>query len=283
MTQTVLITGCSSGYGKATAQLFLDRGWNVVATMRTPNPALFDAPQDRLRVIALDVTDPNSIAAAIDSGIAAFGAIDVVVNNAGIGLFSAFEVTPAATIHEIFETNTFGVMAVCQAIIPHMRERGSGTIVNTTSSAGIAPMPLVAVYCASKAAIEAFTESLDYELSSIGLRARLVEPGLGPTTSFATNGAERMAGLMSQPYQDYGARLLKQMAHYPFPYVTERHVAEVTFRAATEEGDRLRFPAGQDTEGLSELRWTTSEDRYLGKMRELFGAVPKPHEHSRTT
>src|SRR5262249_33048223 len=159
MTKSVLITGTSSGYGKATAQLFLDRGWNVVATMRQPNQAnqaIFSGPAERLRVLPLDVADPDSISDAINGGIAAFGAIDAIVNNAGIGLLSAFELTPESVLREIFETNTFGVMSVCRAVIPHMRERGKGVIINVTSSAGIAPMPLVAIYTASKCAVEGF-------------------------------------------------------------------------------------------------------------------------------
>src|SRR5262245_47851476 len=144
MTSTVLITGCSSGFGKASAAFFLARGWNVIATMRSPKPMLFEE-SDRLLVTALDITDPISVSNAVAKGIARFGKIDVLVNNAGIGLFSAFEATPDEVIRQAFETNTFGVMAVTRAIVPHMRERGSGTIVNVTSSVGIAPMPMVAI------------------------------------------------------------------------------------------------------------------------------------------
>src|SRR4051812_2522266 len=118
--KTVLITGCSSGYGLATAKHFIDQGWNVVATMRTPRalPELTGA-----EVVALDVTDRASIENAIRSGIEAFGSVDAVVNNAGIGLLSALEATPEKTIREVFETNTFGVIAVSQAIAPYFRER----------------------------------------------------------------------------------------------------------------------------------------------------------------
>src|SRR5690242_18570347 len=122
MTKTILITGTSSGYGKATAQYFLDRGWNVVAAMRRPNPALF-APSDRLRLVALDVTDAASIARALAEAVDGFCAIDVLVNNAGIGLASAFEATPDATVRELFETNTFGTFAMCRAIIPILRRQ----------------------------------------------------------------------------------------------------------------------------------------------------------------
>ena len=146
--KTVLITGCSSGYGRATALFFLERGWNVVATMRSPRTEVLPA-SERLRVLRLDVTDRGSIAGAVRDGIAAFGGLDAVVNNAGIGMFSAFEVTPEQAIRQVFETNTFGVMAVTQAVVPHLRERRAGTLINVTSSVGIVPMPLVRVYAAS--------------------------------------------------------------------------------------------------------------------------------------
>jgi NAD(P)-dependent dehydrogenase (short-subunit alcohol dehydrogenase family) len=163
--KTVLITGCSSGYGLETARHFLARGWNVVATVRTPREGILP-PSPRLRLLALDVTRPRSIAAAIEAS----GPIDVLVNNAGIGLFGAFEATPMATIREVFETNTFGVMAMTQAVLPQLRDRRSGVIVNVTSSATLAPMPLVAVYTASKLAIEGFTASLAHELEAFHVR-----------------------------------------------------------------------------------------------------------------
>jgi NAD(P)-dependent dehydrogenase (short-subunit alcohol dehydrogenase family) len=271
MTKSILITGTSSGYGRATAQLFLDRGWNVVATMRQPNKAIFRGPAERLRVLPLDVTDTDSISEAISGGIAAFGAIDAIVNNAGIGLMSGFEVTPESVLREIFETNTFGVMAVCRAVIPHMRERGKGVIINVTSSAGIAPMPLVAIYTASKCAVEGFSEALSYEMGLLGIRVRLVEPGLAPTTDFGANGAGRMQGLTPPPYDEFAQDYLAKMQNYPTAYTTEEETAVAVFSAATDDGDRLRYPAGEDTKLFSALRWTTSEEEYLAKMRKMFG------------
>jgi NAD(P)-dependent dehydrogenase (short-subunit alcohol dehydrogenase family) len=139
MHQTVIITGTSSGYGKATARLFLDRGWNVVATMRTPKPDLFGAQNDRLKILPLDVTDSESIRNAIDESIATFGAIDAIVNNAGIGVVGAFEATSMTTVREVFETNTFGVMAMTQAVIPLFCKQRSGVVVNVTSSVTLNP------------------------------------------------------------------------------------------------------------------------------------------------
>jgi NAD(P)-dependent dehydrogenase (short-subunit alcohol dehydrogenase family) len=272
MTKSVLVTGSSSGYGKAIAGHFLDRGWNVVATMRRPDPGVFAAGSDRLRVLRLDVTDPESVGKAIADSVAALGAVDVLVNNAGIGLASAFEATPENTVREIFETNTFGVMATCRAVIPQMRKQGRGVIVNVTSNAAIAPMmPLVSVYVASKCAVEGFTESLSNELEPLNIRARLVEPGLAPTTNFAANSGPRMQGLIPADYETFAQGFFAKMANYPTAYCTEAEVAEATFAAATEEGQRIRYPAGADSKLTSMLRWTTSEEHYLSKMRELFG------------
>ena len=155
-------------------------------------------------MLALDVTNPESISAAIEAS----GPIDALVNNAGIGAMGAFEATPIATAREIFETNTFGVMAMTHAVLPGFRERRSGVVVNVTSSATLAPFPLVAVYTASKTAIEGFTASLALELEDFGVRAKLVEPGYGPTTSFTSNGQTRMDGLIPEPYAAFAQRVM---------------------------------------------------------------------------
>lgn len=243
--KTVLITGCSSGYGAATARYFHDQGWNVIATMRTPR--LGDLPKsDRLRVLALDVTKPESIAAALEEA----GPIDVVVNNAGIGVVGAFEATPMSTTREVFETNTFGVMAVLQAIVPQFRNRRAGVIVNVTSSATLAPMPLASVYTASKIAIEGFTASLAHELGAFNVKVKLVEPGYGPSTRFTANGTERMQGLIPQAYQAFAEPMFAAFAR-PGPTTKESDVAEVVWRAANDETETLRFPAGPDAVALA--------------------------------
>jgi NAD(P)-dependent dehydrogenase (short-subunit alcohol dehydrogenase family) len=264
--KTVLITGCSSGYGKATAELFLEKGWNVIATMRKPDPGLPE--HDRLRVVKLDVTDEDNIAEAISEGTDAFGKIDVLVNNAGIGCFSAFEATPQSTIREVFETNTFGVMAMCQAVIPQMRERGEGTIINVTSSVCFAGMPMVAPYAASKWAIEGFTESLFFELASIGIRVRLVEPGYGPGTAFTANGMERMSGLIPTPYQAYAGQLMAQFK-VAGAVTAPDQVATAVLAAALDGTAQLRFPAGPDSEHLANARWSSTDEQFLSGMRSM--------------
>ncbi|MBL8956178.1 MAG: SDR family oxidoreductase [Myxococcaceae bacterium] len=246
--KTALITGCSSGYGLETARHFHEHGWNVIATMRTPaNGAL--PPSDRMRTLALDVTRPESIAAAVEAA----GPIDVLVNNAGIGLLGAFEATPMATVRELFETNTFGVMAMTQAVLPQLRERRTGVIVNVTSSATLAAFPLVAAYTASKTAIEGFTASLALEAAELGVRVKLVEPGYGPGTRFAANGAARMNGLITPPYAAYAQRVFAGFAGGG-PVTTGADVAAEIFRAATDGSERLHYAAGPDAVALAERR-----------------------------
>jgi len=257
--KTVLITGCSSGYGRETARHFLSQGCQVVATMRTPREDVLPK-SPRLRVLALDVTRPGSIAAALEAS----GPIDVLVNNAGIGLFGAFEATPMATMREVFETNTFGVMAMTQAVIPQFRARRSGVVVNVTSSATLAPMPLVAAYTASKTAIEGFTASLAHELAAFGVRVKLVEPGYGPSTRFSANSGQRLAGLVPDAYGPFA-----QSVHAAFTQSTavtvESDVAEAAWRAANDLSGQLRFPAGADAVALARAK--TSDTRPLASFK----------------
>ena len=243
--KSVLITGCSSGYGLETARHFHAHGWNVIATMRTPREDVLPR-SERLRVLALDVTKPESIAAAIEAS----GPIDVLVNNAGIGVVGAFEATPMATTREVFETNTVGVFAMTQAVVSQFRERRSGVVVNVTSSVTLTPMPLAAVYTASKMAVEGFTASLALELEFFNVRVKLVEPGYGPTTSFTSNGTRRMEGLIPEAYAPFAQPIFAAFAQ-PAAVTTERDVAEVVYRAANDMSGQLRFPAGPDAVALA--------------------------------
>ena len=243
---TVLITGSSSGYGLQTARHFHDRGWTVIATMRTPREDVLPK-SSRLRILPLDVTQPESIAACLQAA----GPIDALVNNAGIGVVGAFEATPMAHIRKVFETNTFGVMAMTQAVIPHLRARRSGVIVNVTSSVTLAPMPLAAAYTASKMAIEGFTGSLAHELAAFGVRARLVEPGYAPTTRFTANSGVRVEDLIPAAYQEFAAPIFAAFAK-PAMVTTEADVAEAVWQAANDLSGQLRFPAGPDAVALAQ-------------------------------
>ncbi|MGP4668132.1 SDR family oxidoreductase [Agrobacterium pusense] len=246
MTKTILVTGTSSGYGKATAEFFLSRGWNVIATMRRPDPDRLVGNTDRLRVLPLDVTDEQSIAALIDAA----GPVDVLVNNAGIGMVGAFEATPISAIRTIFETNSFGVMAITQAIIPQMRKRRSGTIINVTSSATLASFPLAAAYTASKQAIQGFSGSLAHELGHFNIRVKLVEPGYAPTTRFATNAIVPLERLLPEDYMDFATPILEGFAK-PAMTTSEGDVADAIWSAVHDLSGQLRFPAGPDAIALS--------------------------------
>jgi NAD(P)-dependent dehydrogenase (short-subunit alcohol dehydrogenase family) len=243
--KTVLITGCSSGYGLETARHFHAQGWNVIATMRTPREDVLPR-SERVRVLTLDVTKPESIAAAIDAS----GPVDVLVNNAGIGVVGVFEATPMATVREVFETNTFGVMAMTQAVLPQFRSRKSGVVVNVTSSVTLAPMPLAAAYTASKMAIEGFTGSLAHEVVAFNVRVKLVEPGYAPTTRFASNGGSRMTGPFPDAYAAFTKPIMASFAQVT-NVTRESDVAEAVYGAANDTSGQLRFPAGPDAVALA--------------------------------
>lgn len=243
--KTILITGTSSGYGLETARHFLASGWNVIAAMRTPNPDVLPR-SEKLRILPLDVTSDESIASAIKTA----GPIDVLVNNAGIGVVGAFEATPMAHVRKVFETNTLGVMAMVQAVIPQMRERRSGTIVNVTSSVTLAAMPLAAAYTASKQAIEGFTGSLAHELAYFGIRAKLVEPGYAPTTRFAHNSSVRIEDMIPPAYAAFAAPIFEAFAQ-PALTTKETDVAEAIWHAVHDTSGQLHFPAGADAVALA--------------------------------
>ncbi|WP_420101448.1 SDR family oxidoreductase [Bosea sp. (in: a-proteobacteria)] len=249
MTKTILITGTSSGYGKAIAEHFLANGWNVIATMRRPEMACFDGDTSRLRVIPLDVTREESIAQAVEAA----GPLDVLVNNAGVGGVGAFEVMPMSLIRALIETNTIGVMAMCQAVIPQMRARRSGVIVNVTSSVTLAALPLAAAYTASKQAIEGFTGSLAHELAYFDIAAKLVEPGYAPTTRFGANAIVPVERLLPGEYADFANPIMEAFAK-PALTTTESDVADAVWAAIHDRGGRLRFPAGPDAIALASAR-----------------------------
>jgi NAD(P)-dependent dehydrogenase (short-subunit alcohol dehydrogenase family) len=244
--KTVLITGCSSGFGLEIARHFLDRDWKVIATMRTPREDVLPR-SEHLRVLALDVTDAASIRAAVDAA----GPIDVLVNNAGIGMLNALEGTSMDTARELFETNTLGTIAMTQAVLPQFRQRKAGVIVNVTSSVTLRSLPLLSVYTASKAAVNAFTESLALELKAFHIRVHLVLPGRAPETRFGENARSRMQAGFPEPYAD-----LVQSVFAGWEQATavtqSVDVAEAVWRVANDPACPLRVVAGADALALAE-------------------------------
>lgn len=243
--KTVLITGCSSGFGLETAMFFLKSNWKVIATMRIPNENLF-SPSPNLRVLALDVTDPGSIQRVVDTA----GPIDVLVNNAGIGTLGALEGTPMNTVREIFDTNTLGTIAMTQAVLPQFRERKTGVIVNVTSSVTLKPLALLSVYTASKTAVNAFTESLALELQQFNILVKLVLPGRAPETRFGENAQPRMQGAIPEAYADLAQTIFAGWSESS--EVTHAlDVAKAVWRAANDPTCPLRIAAGADSLALS--------------------------------
>lgn len=238
--KTVLITGCSSGFGLAIAHYFLEREWRVIATMREPKPELLPA-SEHLQVLALDVKDLSQIQQVL----ADIGPIDALVNNAGIGMLGALEGTSMQITREVFETNTIGTMALTQAVLPRMREQKSGVIVNVTSSVTLAPLPLLSVYTASKAAVNAFTESLAIELEPFNVRVRLVLPGRSPQTSFGQNAQPRMADSIPEPYSELAAKVFAQWQQDSVTTQVD-DVVKAVWRAVNEVDAPMRIPAGED-------------------------------------
>ena len=244
---TILITGCSSGFGLETARHFADRDWNVIATMRSPREDVLPS-SERVRVLALDVTEAVSIADAI----AAAGPIDALVNNAGIGFLNALEGTPIDTARGIFETNTLGTIAMMQAVLPQMRERRAGVIVNVTSSVTYQPLPLLSVYTASKAAVNAFTDSVALELEPFGVRVRVVLPGRAPDTRFGDNARARMTSGFPEPYAGLVQQVFAGWEQDTGPTTSASDVAEAVWRAVTDEGSPAHIPAGADAVASSQ-------------------------------
>jgi NADP-dependent 3-hydroxy acid dehydrogenase YdfG len=177
MNDTILITGASSGIGKTTARYFQERGWNVVATMRSPDRETELAALPNVIVTRLDVQDSASIRAAVAGGIARFGKIDVLLNNAGYGAYGPLEATPMEKIRRQFDVNVIGLLETTKAVLPHFRAKRSGTIINVSSVGGKMTFPLGTLYHGTKFAVEGLSEALSWEMGPIGVKVKIVEPG----------------------------------------------------------------------------------------------------------
>jgi NAD(P)-dependent dehydrogenase (short-subunit alcohol dehydrogenase family) len=243
MTKTIFITGASSGLGRATALLFADRGWRVIATMRKPQDGADLARREGITVLQLDVTVPEHIEAAVNSALEQ-GGIGVLFNNAGYGLAGPLEGTTDAQLTRQIETNLMGVIRLTKAFIPHLRERKAGAIITTTSIGGHVALPYNSLYHATKFALEGWSESLSFELGRHGIRVKTVAPG-GIKTDFLG----RSFDMGEHPaYAEDMQRVLAVLtsADNVSQYATPEAIAEVVYGAATDEEDRVTYVAGQD-------------------------------------
>lgn len=275
MKKTVLITGCSSGIGKTAAYYYAEQGWNVVATMRDISMGA-DLAQAGITVLQLDVQDKDSIAQALDQAISRFGCIDVLVNNAGFGLFGVFESIPDEKIRQQFDVNLFGVMDVTRSLLPHFRQNKAGVIVNISSGAGVFTLPMLSLYCASKFALEGFSEALSYELLPLGIQVKIVEPGGVVSTNFGQRSAAEAVYVNAlADYADFTAATAQVFAGLRQTRLgTELDVAEVIYQASIDDSEQLRYVATEDIKPLLQARRESCESDYIQLMRSTFGYQP---------
>jgi NAD(P)-dependent dehydrogenase (short-subunit alcohol dehydrogenase family) len=266
----VLITGASSGIGQAAAKLFAERGWRVAASMRNPSDGAALAGHQQVKVLPLDVTDPVSVEAAVAATLKQFGRIDVLVNNAGYGLFGPFETATNEQIRRQFATNVDGVFALTRAVLPAMRRQGSGTIINVASLAGLITAPFFSLYSATKFAVVGFTESLSFELAPLGIRAKFVAPG-GVATNFTGRSLARTFSDDKHAYGDTLSKAMAAMSARRGNYSSAASIAEIIFTAATDGTGQVMYLAGQDAEQAFALRQSLSEPERLKMIRQYSG------------
>jgi NAD(P)-dependent dehydrogenase (short-subunit alcohol dehydrogenase family) len=252
MKNTVLITGASSGFGRAATKLFHTNGWNVIATMRSPEKETELAALDNVFISTLDVTDKLSIQNAVAAGIEKFGKIDVLVNNAGYGALGALEAATEEQVKQQFDVNLFGLIAVTKAVLPGMRQQRSGTIINVSSVGGRVTFPFSSLYHATKFAVEGLTESMQYELNPLGIRLKIVEPG-GYKTEFSGRSMTLFSTDGLDDYKPAFDKFTTMLDNWP---MSENigEVADAIYEAATDGAEKLRYPVGHDAEHLIQTR-----------------------------
>lgn len=253
MKKTILITGASTGIGRATVKKFLSENWNVIATMRTPEKETELQSSDNLLITKLDVTDAGSIREAIRLWTEQFWKIDVVLNNAGYWLTWPFEAASPEQIRKQFDTNVFWAMSVTREILPHMRENTSGIIINITSIWGLMTFPLYSLYHGTKWALEWWGESLNYELDQFGIRIKSVEPG-PIKTDFYDRSPDIAKKEWLTAYDALVKKIFAGMQKSGETGATPETVAKTIFRAATDWSKRLRYPADPQAKMILFLR-----------------------------
>lgn len=272
MTQRILITGASSGIGEGTARYFLEKGWKVAASMRKPEENTTLPEHENLLKLRLDVTDPESIEAAVSIIEEQFGGVDVVLNNAGYGAAGPLEAATEAQIRRQFEVNFFGVVAVTRAFLPGFRAQKSGLFINVSSIGGLITMPFFSLYHATKWALEGLSESLRFELKDLGIQVKLIEPG-GVKTDFAGRSLD-MFNIENTP--DYAPALQRMLSNFgedrTAGYSTPEDMAKVIYEAATDGSNQLRYIAGEDAKAMWAQRQAVStEDFMAGMYQNLLG------------
>ncbi len=267
MSNTIFITGSSSGLGKAAAKLFAAKGWNVIATMRKPENETELNQLENVELLPLDVTDTDQIKSTAEKAIS-LGDIDVVFNNAGYGLAGPFEGATDEQLIRQLNTNLLGVMRVTQAFIPHFRQKKSGLFITTTSIGGLITLPFNSVYHATKWGLEGWSESLAFELNPHGIGVKTISPG-GISTDFAG----RSLDMTMHPA--YNEQMQQVLSVFMDPerskgYSTAEQIAEVVYEAATDGKQILRYPAGNDAKAWYEQRNAVGDEVFRKGIKDAF-------------
>lgn len=270
--KTILITGSSSGIGRTTVKHFAARGWNVIATMRTPDKETEFNQSTNILVLKLDVEKKDTIQQALEEGIKRFGKIDALLNNAGYGTMGILEGASDEQIRRQFEVNVFGLINMTKAILPHFRSNKEGLLINISSMGGKVTFPTMSLYHSSKFAVEGFSESVSYELASQNIQVKLIEPG-AINTDF---GGRSMEFYFNESLTDYkqfmGAFLgkLKVMEQDPAYASAPELVAETIYQAATDGTSQFRYVVGEDAKMLINMKETSDEEEYMTNIRQHF-------------
>ncbi len=270
MSKTILITGASSGIGKATARYFKEQGWNVVATMRSPKKEQELTALANVLVTRLDVQDPPSIRSAVEAGIARFEKIDVLLNNAGYGAYGPLEATPMEKIRRQFDVNVIGLLETTKAVLPHFRANRSGVIVNVSSVGGKMTFPLGTLYHGTKFAVEGLSEALSWEMEAIGVKVKIVEPG-AIKTDFAGRSFDFSNDEGMVEYQPLVKKLLAALGNLVSRGSDPFVVARVIYEAATDGTNQLRYTAGEDAKVLMANRKAADDATFLKGIKDQFG------------
>ena len=268
MSKTILITGASSGIGKATAKLFQEKGWNVIATMRSPEKEEELTQLNNVLVTRLDVLDLESIDSALIAGIEKFDKIGVVLNNAGYGLMGTFESAKRESIIRQFGVNVQGLFDVTQKALPHFRKNKSGMFINISSIGGRMTFPLMPLYHSTKWAVEGFSESLRWEMAQIGVKVKIVEPG-GVATDFGGRSLDMQHNQELTEYNEFVNHFMQMLGKMSDPSLlsTPDIIANVIYTAATDDTDTLRYRAGADAERLLAARHSMTDEEFFATQK----------------
>jgi len=260
--RTIVVTGASSGIGKATAQFFKQKGWNVIAAMRDPSAEKDLIVDERLKLVQLDVQHSASIEKAVSTTLATFKQIDVWVNNAGYGAYGPVEAASREQIQRQYDVNVFGLIECVQAIAPHFRANRAGVLINVTSIGGLMTAPGYSVYNSSKFAVEGLSEGLWYELGSFGIKVKVIEPGV-TSTDFGGRSMDMLDYSSMPDYADVMEKINVGRARLIKKRSAPELIAATIFQAANDQSDRLRYLAGPDAKRLWKLR------RWLGYRAQM--------------